>query len=368
MKKLSQIFMVVCYIIAGILLGIGMITMIPGDLYWYDDLIAMVFMIVVAYMAIMIQVIIHELGHMMFGLLSGYHFVSFRIFNMMLIKQNNHLTFKIFSLPGTGGQCLMAPPDIKDGHMPITLYNLGGIIMNIIASIIFYLLYTMVDNAFMSLFLYILIVIGIITAITNGIPMQVNNINNDGYNVLELKRNSKATHAFYFQLKIAQLQSAGYRYKDMPIEFKISDESDLDNCLVAMQQAIYCNYLMDKHEFDDALELLNTLVCQKGISGINKYLLDCDRIYIELLHNNKQNAKRLYTKNLQRFMKTMKNYPAVLRTQYCYAIGVENNQDKADKILTKFNNIKHYPYPGEIMSEDELMAIYRKNFLRNNII
>ncbi len=368
MKKLSQIFMVVCYLIAGVLLGLGMVAMLPGNMYWYDDLIAMVFMIVIAYVAIMIQVIIHELGHLVFGLISGYHFVSFRIFNIMLVKQNNHLTFKLFSLPGTGGQCLMAPPDIKDDKMPIILYNLGGIIMNIIASVIFFILYTRVDNSFISLFLYILIVIGIVTAITNGVPMQVNNINNDGYNALALKDNRKAIYAFWFQLKIAQLQADGYRYKDIPIEFKISDDNDLDNCLIAMQQALYCNYLMDIHEFDEALRLMNILVDKKGINGINKYLIDCDRIYCELLHDNIHNAQALYTKDFQKFIKSMKNYSAVLRTQYCYAIGVENNQNNADKLQTKINHIKHYPYIGEINSEIELMTIYCKKFLRNNTI
>ncbi|MCD7839899.1 MAG: M50 family metallopeptidase [Erysipelotrichaceae bacterium] len=264
MKKLSQIFMAICYLIAGVLLGLGMVAMLPGSMYWYDDLIAMVFMTVVAYIAIMIQVIIHELGHMIFGLISGYHFVSFRIFNIMLLNQNGHLTIKRYSLPGTGGQCLMAPPNIIDGKIPVMLYNLGGVIMNIVVSIIFIVLCLHVEDPFVFLFLYILIIIGIVTALTNGIPMQVNNINNDGYNVLELQRNQKATYAFYFQLKIASLQSLGYRFKDMPIDFKVSEEDDLDNCLIAMQQALYCNYLMDKHEFDKTLELLNTLIKKKG--------------------------------------------------------------------------------------------------------
>ncbi len=368
MKKLSQIFMSVCYIIAGVLLGLGMVTMLPGGLYWYDDLIVMIFMIVVAYVAIMIQVIIHELGHMIFGLMSGYHFVSFRVFNIMLLKQNGHWKLKRYSLPGTGGQCLMSPPDIVDGKMPVMLYNLGGVIMNIIASIIFLMLCLQTEDPFIFLLLYILIIIGVVTALTNGIPMQVNNINNDGYNVLELKRNQKATYAFWFQLKIASLQAFGYRFKDMPIDFKISDDRDLDNCLIAMQQALYCNYLMDKHEFDETLELLNTLINKKGINGMNKYLLDLDRIYIELFNHHFDNVKVLYTKELQKFMKSMKKCPSVLRMQYTYALLYENNKDKADKIQAKFNNIKSYPYPGEMVSERELMALSLKNFLRNNTI
>ncbi|MCD7839898.1 MAG: hypothetical protein LUG46_04640 [Erysipelotrichaceae bacterium] len=101
---------------------------------------------------------------------------------------------------------------------------------------------------------------------------------------------------------------------------------------------------------------------------INKYLLDLDRIYIELLDHHFDNVKLLYTKELQKFMKSMKKYPTVLRTQYTYALLYENDKDKANKILTKFNNLKSYPYQGEIESENELMALSLKNFLRINTI
>ena len=37
--------------------------------------------ILMLYAAILIQIIIHEGGHLVFGLLSGYKFSSFRIFN-----------------------------------------------------------------------------------------------------------------------------------------------------------------------------------------------------------------------------------------------------------------------------------------------
>ncbi|MCD7893799.1 MAG: hypothetical protein LUG60_08880 [Erysipelotrichaceae bacterium] len=368
MKKLSQIFMAICYTIAGILLGLGMVNTLPGDLYWYDDLIAMAFMVVVAYVAIMIQVIVHEFGHMVFGLISGYHFVSFRVFNIILVNQNGHVTLKRYSLPGTGGQCLMAPPDIKDDHMPVMLYNLGGVLMNMIVSIIFIMICFKVEDPFIFLTLYMFIVIGIVTAITNGIPMQVNNINNDGYNILELRHNNKAAYAFYFQLKIASFLADGYRYKDMPIDFKLCKEDDLDNCLIAMQQALYCSYLIDKHEFAEVLELLNNLTSKKGMSGINKYLLDVDRIYIELIQGNTDNAKKLYTRELQKFIKSMKRYPSILRMQYTYALLVEDNQEKADKIQIKFNKLKHYPYMGEIQSEEELMSIAFKTFLRNHTV
>ena len=66
-----------------------------------------------------LQLILHEAGHYLFGRLTGYTFVSFRIDNYTWIKENGKLVLKRFKIPGTGGQCLMMPPkeDINGDNM-----------------------------------------------------------------------------------------------------------------------------------------------------------------------------------------------------------------------------------------------------------
>ena len=86
------------------------------------------------YAALLLQIVIHEAGHLVFGLVTGYQFVSFRIWNMMWLKKDGKIQFKRMSLAGTGGQCLMSPPDLADGKMPVLLYNFGGAIMNLFSA------------------------------------------------------------------------------------------------------------------------------------------------------------------------------------------------------------------------------------------
>ncbi len=76
------------------------------------------------------------LNHLIFGLLTGYRFSSFRIFNLMLVKESGRLRIRRLSIAGTGGQCLMCLPDLVNGTMPFILYNFGGAIMNILAALI----------------------------------------------------------------------------------------------------------------------------------------------------------------------------------------------------------------------------------------
>ncbi|MGG7060755.1 M50 family metallopeptidase, partial [Clostridium tertium] len=59
--------------------------------------------------SILVQTILHEAGHLVFGLMSGYEFVSFRVGKFTLIKENNKFCIKKFTVKGTGGQCLMMP-------------------------------------------------------------------------------------------------------------------------------------------------------------------------------------------------------------------------------------------------------------------
>ena len=84
------------------------------------------------YAAIAAQLILHEAGHLAFGLMTGYRFCSFRVFSLIWVKIGGRIRLRRLSIAGTGGQCLMAPPEMKNGKIPVTLYNLGGSIMNLL--------------------------------------------------------------------------------------------------------------------------------------------------------------------------------------------------------------------------------------------
>ena len=92
------------------------------------------------YAVMYLQIILHEGGHLIFGLLTGYGFSSFRVGSLMLQKTEEGLRFRRMSLAGTGGQCLMTPPALQNGTMPFVLYNLGGVLMNLLTALVFLLL------------------------------------------------------------------------------------------------------------------------------------------------------------------------------------------------------------------------------------
>ena len=313
------------------------------------------------YITMYIQLIIHELGHLIFGLVSGYSFSSFRIGNIMLLKCGKKLKIKKLKIAGTAGQCLMTPPEMKDGNIPTLLYNLGGALLNLISCIFFFIIYLFVkNNNLLSAAIELSIAYGLYFAAINAIPMKTGTIDNDGYNAISLRTNKDAQQAFWIQLKLNELQSKGIRLKNMPEEwFYIPKPSAMKNSLIATIAVLTCNRLMDQHNFEEANEKMKQVLRAKtAIVGIHRNLLVCDRIYCELLNDNKLTAKKLMSNELKNFIKSMKDYPAVIRTEYAYQTLIENNIEKANELKKKFIAIsKTYPYQNEIRIEKELIDI-----------
>ena len=89
-------------------------------------------MLIAVLIAFILHIILHEGGHLVTGLLTGYRFVSFRFLNFTLINKDGRLQWRNFELAGTGGQCLMAPPDKPLEEINTRWYNAGGVLANIL--------------------------------------------------------------------------------------------------------------------------------------------------------------------------------------------------------------------------------------------
>ncbi len=314
---------------------------------------------------LILQIIIHEAGHLVFGLLTGYRFISFRVYSFMWMKDNDRIRFKRMSIAGTGGQCLMAPPELKDGKMPVQLYNYGGAIMNLIASAISGGLSLLCPaGSLFRPFLLMMLVTGIAYALMNGLPLRMSLANNDGRNAWDLARSPEAVRAFWTTMKMNELSARGVCLRDMPEEwFAVPDEEGMKNGITSSLGAVACSRLMEQGRFEEADALMERLLSQNnGIPGVLRKMLVCDRIYVELIRENRPEAlEALRTKDQLKFMKSMKKYPSVLRTEYAYALLAEKDPEKAQTVMEAFEKAaRTYPNPNDITIERELMETARE--------
>ena len=354
-------FMMLLGFVCGIILDFFLQLSAEGESL-YQCILIIIALFLGIYVALFFHIIIHETGHLLFGLMTGYTFSSFRIGSFMWLKENEKIKLKRLKIAGTSGQCLMTPPDMQNGKIPLVLYNLGGSFINIAIGVLFLAGYFIwPDIPFISQLFFLLAVVGFMVAMMNGIPMRMGTVDNDGYNAFALSKNKEAVEAFWVQLKVNEQTSKGIRIKDMPAEwFEVPSDEAMQNSMVATRGVLACNRLMDEEKFEAADTLMaHLLEIDSGIVGLHRSLLVCDRIYVELIGGNRHDIiNNMLTKEQQKFMKAMKRFPSVLRSQYALALLFEEDAAKAEKIKSEFEKVaKTYPYPHEIHSERDLMEI-----------
>lgn len=352
-------------VLLGVICGIVIVSYIDRSVTASSPFLELLILFIGMYAALFFHLILHEGGHLIFGLLTGYQFGSFRVASFLWLKEDGKLRIKRLSIAGTGGQCLMIPPNIQDGKLPLVLYNLGGSLLNLLIGALFLLVYLLCPSgSVLSPLFLIFAVVGFTIAMMNGIPMRMGTVDNDGYNAFALSKNKEAVEAFWVQLKTVEQTAKGVRIKDMPAEwFAMPSDDAMKNSMVAVRGVLACNRLMDEGNFEEADSCMKHLLeIESGMVGLHHDLLLCDRLFVELIGENRTEAiEAILTKEQKKFMKAMKRNPSVLRTQYALALLFEQDIEKAGKLRREFEKTaKTYPYSHEIEAERALMEIAEK--------
>ena len=356
MKKFGGVMISAIYCFAGMLCG----ALIGEALFADKELTGGILLVLALFISFIVNIAFHEAGHLIFGLITGYRFISYRLGSLMLMKSGGKLRFGRMSIAGTGGQCLMLPPEPADGKVPCVLYNLGGSIVNLLFGGIM----TAISAA--NEWNPILLMFGMIAiamALANGIPFHAGLIDNDGMNAISLMKAPEAMNAFGTQFKIAAAQTDGMRLRDMPDEwFELpSAEGTESNALIASIAVFAENRLMDEYNFEAALELTDRLLSAKGVLGLHRQLLMLDRISCLYLLGRVDEADRLFCeKSNRKAMKQMRNFLMIPRTKYIAALLGKNGGDAA-ALHTEFDKLcQKYPYKGDIESERGLLCLADK--------
>ncbi len=316
-------------------------------------------------LAFITQIIFHEGGHLILGRMSGYRFVSFNVLGYLWQRgADGRLHVRRMQLPGAAGQCLMAPPDDPDGEFPFLLYNLGGVLANLIAAALFALLTWLIPMDALRIVFAAQTIAGIALALMNGLPYRNQAVQNDAANILAIRRSPHARRAFWVQMSIAARTGLGERLRDMPDDwFRPFPEDEMDNPIVCTVPVMKASRLMDQLDFPAALEAVNALLArEKGILGLYRMTMTCDGAVCELLTGRpgRLTAALDAPKN-QQLMKSFGAHPAILRTRYAVALLRDRNDAAAEKHLAAFDAAaKKHPYPQEIAGEREILQAVQK--------
>lgn len=313
----------------------------------------------------LVQIALHELGHAVFGKLDGYKFVSYQVFGFLFKKENGKWKIRRQRIPGTLGQSVMDPPDDMENYRFIR-YNLGGCIMNLVSGLAGMILGLFVPPSnFMRFFLFAFGLVGIASALANGIPSKANNgIENDGFNTLFLLTNARAPIGFWKQLRISALSSQGKRLNEMDDSLFEYDEEDLNDGMNAIIPELKGQRYLEIFDFQNSVKELNIAIDPKtALAPIQKSMakIDLATCYLGLKETGKANKIIKDPQMIQVFAQ-MKKFPNVIRLQYLYGKINQNDSEKNLSLKREFDEIaKTWPNPNEIESEREIIGAVLKN-------
>ena len=340
----------------------------------YYFLIYYLILFIFFFVSILIAFGVFAAGFLLFGFIAGYKFVYLKFGSFVLIRIKGKFKVKRSITPGIIAQCIFEPPDLNGKKLPALLYNLGGGILCSSVAVTALCLYFYYGKNFSFSIILLIIAISFITVVlTNLIPMRIGMYVNNGMTAVSLCKSKEASRYFQIALKIIASMASGKFLTEMPDDwFGIPSDDEMKNNIIADTAVSVCDRLNEKLDFQKAdLLAAHFLEIKSGMSVINLKILTCNRIYYELITQNRKDViTALLTDSQKNYMKIMNKTPSVIRTEYAYALLFENNCEKAEKIKSVFDKYaKSYLFEKEIATERTLMKKAEERFLliENNV-
>ena len=154
MRKILVIMAVITGSILGLYLAINnLFVEFIRTLFSINTLYIIVFLMI----SYVIVVNVHELGHFIFGKLSGHKLLKYKLGIFALELENNKYKLIIEKTKGFDGACLMTPIKSKISRRSSLLLFSGGLIMNLITVIIIGIIFFMNINLIWELYNFLLL-------------------------------------------------------------------------------------------------------------------------------------------------------------------------------------------------------------------
>ncbi len=203
-----------------------------------------------------LHVILHESGHLLGGLLSGYQFIMFRLFNTVWIKTEEGLSRREEYTPGILGQALMVPPKTEEGEeTPFFLYHASGVLINVVTGALFILLGQRVSVEWLAYFFIVSSMSAFFLAITNAVPLR----GTDGYNIVQhFKReeaSSEVSHLLYMYRDMVE----GASLESLQKYVDLDTHASLENPNAATMHSLRASYLLERKDFEGARKIYQAL-------------------------------------------------------------------------------------------------------------
>lgn len=363
MKKLKENKILILTILGFIIISFVNTILIAKrtDLVYikenYGSIFLITFDIFSIVASIFIQIFLHELGHSLAAIFSGYDFIFFRLGSFAFVKKNGKLKIAKFEIPGTGGQALFAPKGKAYENFSYKLYMYAGIIINLFFSILAFIIMYFNKNYFLDQFSYFFASVGIYIFLTNGLKIDAE-ISNDVMQVKLLDKYEEYRIFIKYNLKIARLLVDGKEIKDM-------DQDEVDFILSCDNQfaeigILKGDYYSQNLDLDKAKEEYEKALDKEILSDrLQKQALINEIIYLSIIKKDQANYEKYFSKEFEFFLdnfllKLVNGY----YTKYAKLLLIDKDEKAAEKLKTQYIRFrKNYIFESEIRLADKKIQL-----------
>lgn len=255
-----------------------------GDNPVLTDLIHIIPAVLITFL---FQVILHEIGHLLGGLFTGWAFLFIHIYRFVIIRSDKGLGVRIVN--DIGFQCIMYPKKADADAIP---YTMGGCILNFLSAVIsFIMLFYAHISSILWLYTWSFFLFAIGIFIMNG-TSSIKRLCNDKacYNLL--KSNNRARVLHNIQLLIAKQLIKGLCYSEIGDESICFWHGVAMNDIEAYQLILEYYYYLDTDNYMKQDTVLHRI---KNREKISKDLRDI--MEMELIYGRLYSALRLHIKS-----------------------------------------------------------------------
>lgn len=312
----------------------------------------------------LVSVILHETGHLLGGLLTGWKFVSFRVGSLTLVNRGDRLQFCRANLPGTAGQCLLEPAE-QGGW---TLYDLGGGLMNLLTGGLLLCLPPFVraaGAALLTAFGLSEVAIGW----NNLFPMRLKSMTNDGYQLLERRKSPQSGETARLLMKAYAALLRARTYEELPGElvsrvrsFECADFSNISEVNLFSYRA---DFAFGFGDYDEAREISEKIAGNKDALGLFRTEARARLLYFLLLGGAPETEiDALYdSKELRAYLKGTACLPGTKRLMFAYHLLRRGDTEAAEKEARAMEamreNVLCLPeYEAELREMERIRRIY----------
>lgn len=224
------------------------------------------------------QVIIHEAGHLIGGALTGWKFLYLQLYRLVLVREDRKIKIKVVN--EIGYRCIMYPLSIEIDAM---FYTIGGCMVNLLTAFIGVLiLITARMNLILWLYTWSFTAFGIGLFAMNGTSC-IKRVCNDKacYDMLKSDKRTKLCHNA--QLVIAKYLMKGLTYRQISEDGILLCTEVSHNDIQAYQAVLEYYYYLDRHDFIKMEQSLNKIRDKNNISKEILDIVEMELIYLRLL-------------------------------------------------------------------------------------